>query len=219
MSRINSSHNISHVWIINITEIITDLLFLWSVLCPHAILIRRTHAGKEVLKFYYVCTLILILQCRTKSIYARKYHVETRDLSVFTAAVPNGGIYMNTAEFRIMVHDQKWHMQCQKTLFIAETGLTHLCFTWMYGWWWLPRIVPAHRDCWEENLSFIFAKFPLAEKQWRGMLCWSCAAHHCSQAFFIYRAHCLSLNLLLWTGTKRYLNSLESERKVSFSEL
>lgn len=61
-------------------------------LCPHVILIRRNHAGKEALKFYYVCSLILILQWRTKFIYARKYHVETRHLSVFTAAVPNRGM-------------------------------------------------------------------------------------------------------------------------------
>lgn len=76
-------------------------------LCPHVILIRRTQVGKEAMKFYYVCTLILILQCKAKSIYARKYHMETRDLQVFPAAVPNGGIYVNTAELRIMVHDQK----------------------------------------------------------------------------------------------------------------
>lgn len=33
--------------------------------------------------------------------------METRDLYIFTAAVPNKGIYVNTAELRIMVHDQK----------------------------------------------------------------------------------------------------------------
>lgn len=64
-----------------------------------------------------------------------------------------------------------------------------------------------------------FCQISLAEKQWRRMLCWFCAAHHCSQAFFISRAHCLSVNLLSWTGTKRYLYCLELERKVSFSEL
>ena len=74
-------------------------------LCFHVILIRKTQVGKEAMKFYYVCTLILILQCRAKFIYARKCHMETRDLYVFTAAVPDGDIYVSTAELRIMVHD------------------------------------------------------------------------------------------------------------------
>lgn len=75
-------------------------------LCPHVILVRIAHVEKESMEFYDVCILILILQCRAKSIYARKY-METRDLYIFTAAVPNEGIYVNTAELRIMVHDQK----------------------------------------------------------------------------------------------------------------
>lgn len=120
--------------------------------------------------------------------------------------------YVNTAELRIMVHDHKWHMQCQ-TLFVTETGLTYLCFTWMYGWRWLPRSALACRDGWEENLSFIFAKFPLAQEQWRTMLCWFCAADHCSQVFFIYGAHCLSVNLFLWTGTKKAVFITWSQRE------
>lgn len=37
----------------------------------------------------------------------QKCHTETRNLHAFTAAVPDGDIYANTAEPRIMVHDQK----------------------------------------------------------------------------------------------------------------
>lgn len=33
--------------------------------------------------------------------------METRDFYVFTAAVPDGDIYVSTAGLRIMVHDQK----------------------------------------------------------------------------------------------------------------
>lgn len=48
-------------------------------LCPHVSLVRIAHVEKEGMEFYDVCTLIL--QCRAKSIYARKY-METRDLYI-----------------------------------------------------------------------------------------------------------------------------------------
>lgn len=70
--------------------------------------------------------------------------------------------------------------------------------------WWLPKIALALRDCWEAILS-ILAKFSLAEKHWRRTFCWFCSAAHFSQAFFIYWAHWVSGNLLLWIGTKKSL--------------
>lgn len=103
---------------------------------------------------------------------------------------------------------------------IHSRGRFNMFTLYLSVWWqWLPRIALALGDCWEANLSFILVIFSLAEKQWREMFCWSCAAHHFSQAFFIYGAHWVSGNLLLWIGTERSLYNLESGRKVFFLEL
>ena len=49
---------------------------------------------------------------------------------------------------------------------------------------------------------FCFSQILPSREAEKKDICWSCAAHHLSQVFFIYRSHWVSGNLLLWISTK-----------------